>query len=285
MPSVLQIGSAATKTYAVKEVIFAGQVYQQEIAAGECYKIMTGASVPRSADLIIRREDATEESGRVTFNIDQLKPGQNIAKKGEDIQANARVISQNMICTPAVIALLASLGKTSFRVEKRPVVALFTTGDEVVAPNEPVTTVSIRNSNQFLLKNLLKEWHIDTTTCTHIPDDKALLQQHISAALNHDLLILCGGVSAGDADYVPEILEAAGVKKLFHKVSIRPGKPIWCGQMPSGGLVFALPGNPFSCHVTFKLFVEHYLISCFGLKEKPVMMLPLSAEKKEKSAA
>jgi molybdopterin molybdotransferase len=97
------------------------------------------------------------------------------------------------------------------------------------------------------------------------------------------MIILCGGVSAGDADYVPEILESLGVKNLFHKVKIKPGKPIWCGQLPSGGMVFALPGNPFSCHVTFKLFIEHYLKACFGLKEAAMLMLPLSAQKPKKT--
>lgn len=269
--------------YAVKEVVFAGQRYQQEVTSGECYKIMTGASVPLNVDLVIRREDATEENGQVSFNINQPKPFQNIAKKGEDIQADTCIIDQNIICPPSVIALLATVGKATVQVEKLPNVALFTTGDEVVEPGQPVSDIQIRNSNQFLLKSLLKQWQIKPAICKHILDDKEQLKQAISAALNSDMIILCGGVSAGDADYVPEILESLGVKKLFHKLSIKPGKPIWCGQLPSGGLVFALPGNPFSCHVTFKLFIEHYLKTCFGLREAEWPMLPLSAEKLKKT--
>ncbi len=273
-----------TKKYAVKEVVFAGQRYQQEIAAGECYKIMTGASVPPNADLVIRREDATEENGCVSFQVETVKRYQNIARKGEDIQADACIIGQNCICTAPVIGLLASVGKAEIQVEKLPNVALFTTGDELVEITEPVSDIQIRNSNQYLLKSLLKAWQIKPRICKHILDDKAALKQEISAALNSDIIILCGGVSAGDADYVPEILTDLGVKKLFHKVSIKPGKPIWCGQLLTGGLVFALPGNPFSCHVTFKLFVEHYLKACFGLPEEESLMLLLSVQKPKKTS-
>lgn len=273
---------SGTKNYTVKEVVFAGQQYQKEVAVGECYKIMTGAAVPPFVDVVIRIEDAIEENGQVSFNIETVKQLQNIAQQGEDIKADVQAIDCNCICTPPVIALLASFGKTEFKVQKLPVVSIFTTGDEVVQPNEPVSAIQIRNSNQYLLKSLLRKWQIKPTICKHILDDKAQLKQEISAALESDMIILCGGVSAGDADYVPEILEGLGVKKLFHKVKIKPGKPIWCGQLPSGGLVFALPGNPFSCHVTFKLFIEHYLKTCFGLPQKEWPMLPLSAEKKKK---
>jgi len=275
---------SGTKIYTVKEVLFAGQRYQQEIFSGECYKIMTGAAVPPGADVVIRREDATAEKDQVKFNLEKIKPFLNIAKKGEDIKARSCIIDQNCICTAPVIALLASVGKAEVKVGKLPVVALFTTGDEVVEPGQGVSDIQIRNSNQYLLKSLLKEWQIKPAIYKHIPDDQAKLKQEIGVALNADLIILCGGVSMGDADYVPGILEDLGVKKLFYKVSIKPGKPIWCGQLPSGGLVFALPGNPFSCHVTFKLFVEHYLKTCFGLPKKDWPMLLLSAQKLKKTA-
>ncbi len=274
---------SGTKKYTIKEVVFAGQRYQHEIGLGECYKIMTGASVPPNADVVIQREKAVEENNQVSFQIENIKPFLNIARKGEDIQTATCIISENCIVTPSVIALLASVGKAEIKVEKLPKVALFTTGDELVEPGQAVSDIQIRNSNQYLLKGLLKQWQINPAVYKHLLDDKEALQQEISAALNSDMIILCGGVSAGDADYVPEVLENLGVKKLFHKVKIKPGKPIWCGQLPSGGLVFALPGNPFSCHVTFKLFIEHYLKTCFGLKEKELPMLLLSAQKPKKT--
>jgi molybdopterin molybdotransferase len=274
---------SGTKNYVVKEVIFAGQRYQQDISKGECYKIMTGAAVPPNANVVIQREKAVEANGQVSFQLESIKPFLNIAQKGEDIQAETCIVDKQTTCSAAVIALLASVGKMEVSVEKLPVVALFTTGDEVVEPNQPVSDIQIRNSNQYLLKSLLKEWQIKPAVYKHIADDKETLKHEIGAALHADIIIMCGGVSAGDADYVPEILESLGVEKLFHKVKIKPGKPILCGKLPSAGLVFALPGNPFSCHVTFKLFVEHYLKSSFGQAEIEWPMLLLSAKKPKKT--
>jgi molybdopterin molybdotransferase len=130
---------------------------------------------------------------------------------------------------------------------------------------------------------VLKKWLIKPAVCKHIIDDKQQLESELSEVLNFDIIISCGGVSAGDADYLPEVLEGLGVKKLFHKLSIRPGKPIWCGQLPNGGLVFALPGNPFSSMVTFKVLVESYLSVCFGLGMPKVLRLPFTGSRKRVS--
>ena len=265
--------------FKVQQVIYAGQSAGAELSAGHCYKIMTGAPVPLSATAVIRREDAVQVDDVVTFDIETLKPFQNIARKGEDMHAGDVVLQKRMVCNAAVISLLASLGKVKLMVERLPQVALFTTGDEVVEPGMPVSASQIRNGNQYLLKSLLKQWQIKPAIYQHIADDKELLKEHLTQALTCDMVITCGGVSAGDADYLPEVLESIGVKKLFHKVAIRPGKPIWCGQMPNGGLVFALPGNPFSCHVTFKLFIETYLMACFGLPKPALSQLPLLSAK------
>jgi molybdopterin molybdotransferase len=115
-------------------------------------------------------------------------------------------------------------------------------------------------------------------------DEKSQLRLAFENALPLDILIMCGGVSAGDADYVPEVLTGLGVKKLFHKVAIKPGKPFWCGQLPNGGLVFALPGNPFSCLVTFTLFIDPYLRACYGLPPKQVLRLPLTRGRAKKTS-
>jgi molybdopterin molybdotransferase len=270
------------RSFKVQQVVYAGQVVNAELSAGTCYKIMTGAPVPLSANALIRREDAEQVGDVVTFSIETLKPFQNIARKGEDMHEGDVVLQKGMVCNPSAISLLASLGKVKLTVERLPKVALFTTGDEVVEPGMPVAPSQIRNGNQYLLKSLLKQWQIKPAVYQHIADDKELLKQHLTQALNCDMVITCGGVSAGDADYLPEVLESIGVKKLFHKVAIRPGKPIWCGQMPNGGLVFALPGNPFSCHVTFKLFIETYLMACFGLPKSALSQLPLLSAKAKK---
>ncbi len=195
-------------------------------------------------------------------------------------------ISSACICGAAAIGLLASLGKREIPVERLPRVALFTTGNEVVPVEAVAGPVQIRNSNRWIIQSLLRPWGIVPVIGEHIPDDRALLVHAVERALKApvEMLILSGGVSAGDTDYVPSVLEELGVKKLFHKLSIRPGKPIWCGELPGGGLAFGLPGNPFSGMVTFHLFIEYYLRACFGLPEPATVCLPLQKGRVKKTS-
>ena len=264
------------RSFNIQQTIFAGQAANNALQPGACYKIMTGAPVPLSANAVVRREDAVEANGTVTFSIESIVPLQSIALKGEDMKAGQQVIKAQSVCTPAVISLLASLGKTTLQVERLPRVALFTTGDEVIDPHLPVADTQIRNSNQYLLKALLKTWLIKPIAFEHILDDKASLIAGLSKVWDAEIIITCGGVSAGDADYLPEVLATLGVKTCFHKLAIRPGKPLWCGQLPHGGIVFALPGNPMACLVTFKLFIETYLVACLGIEPRPIISIPFS---------
>ncbi len=254
-----------TREFEIQEVVYAGTIPAKELKSNAAFKIMTGAAVPLSSDTVIRREDAVENGSVVSFNIHQLKEFQNIARKGEDLKKDTLAIPLHSICTPAVIGSLAALGKSEIKVEALPKVALFTTGNEVKALDEELSDVEIRNSNYYMLKALLKVWKVKPILYKHVNDNKAELISTIEEALNFDIIILSGGVSAGDADYVPEVLESLGVKKLFHKLAIKPGKPIWCGRKPGGPMVFALPGNPFSSFVTFKIFVETFIVKSLGL--------------------
>lgn len=253
------------RNFEVQEIIYAGNIPEKELNHGAAFKIMTGAAVPHPANTVIRREDSIESGTSVSFNINLLKEFNNVARKGEDLKKDALAITSNTKCTPAVISTLATVGKSKIQVEALPKVALFTTGNEVKDLNEKISDVEIRNSNYYMLKSLLKAWQITPAVHKHLNDNKTELENNIEKALSLDILILSGGVSAGDADYVPEVLENLGVKKLFHKVAIKPGKPIWCGKMPNGPIVFALPGNPFSSFVTYKLFIETFLRKSMGL--------------------
>jgi molybdopterin molybdotransferase len=275
------------RRFRVAETLYAGSVHNAELQSGHCYKIMTGAAVPEGADTVIRREDTSaEEAGKTAYVdvlLDSCKQFQNIARKGEDLKANAEIIDTALRLEPAVIGLLATLGKSSVLVERLPRVALFTTGNEVVPVGAPVGPVQIRNSNRWLLEAFLKKWGIVPFRGAHLPDDIEGLRSALQPALEADIVVLSGGVSAGDADYVPQVLEELGVKKLFHRVAIKPGKPLWCGLLPGGGLVFALPGNPFSCLVNFSLFIHHYLQCCFGLPGIQPVYLPLYSGRKKKT--
>ncbi|MBG6234087.1 molybdopterin molybdotransferase [Pedobacter sp. CAN_A7] len=267
------------REFQVLEVIFTAQAANQVLVSGTCYKIMTGAATPASANIIIRIEDAIVFGKRVVLHSDKIKPYQNIARQGEDCSKGEMLLAAPSKCTPQVISLLATLGKVKLYVFKMPEVALITTGNEVVDPAAEVAPYQIRNSNQYLLKSLLAQWHIIPVLCVHVPDHQIELTNCLSEALHADLVIINGAVSGGDADYVPAVLEALGVETLFHKVSIRPGKPLLVGKKPFGPLVFALPGNPLSCLTTFQVFIEHYLYRCCSYAAAPAERLPLLANK------
>lgn len=271
------------REFIINETIFAGQVPATTLAEGQCYKIMTGAATPEDANVIVRREDTNEGQAKVSMLIDTIKPGQNIAKRGEDLGHGAVIIDGPVVATPAVISLLAAVGKDSVKVQRLPRVAVITTGSEVIPVDQPVSEVQIRNSNAWLLKALLHKQGIIPFSVKHMPDDRAQLQKAFSEVLDADIIISCGGVSAGDADFVPDAVEALGVKKLFHKLMIRPGKPIWCGKLPGKGMLFALPGNPLSCLVTFTLFVRPYLAACYGLESLSALPMSLQGERTKKN--
>ncbi|MHA4807658.1 molybdopterin molybdotransferase MoeA [Flavitalea flava] len=282
------------RQFEVKETIYAGETPKVPIGSGQCYKIMTGAPVPDNADIVIRREDTDEkkrqtEGGRKQITTVEIlssvwKPFLNISRRGEDLTAGEKAIAKGTLCEPEIIGLLASLGKNKIRVERLPRVALFTTGNEVVGVEEPVSPVQIRNSNRWLLQSSLKKREIATSIYAHLPDDRAILTDNLEKALgSSELIIMSGGVSAGDADFVPGVLEELGVQKLFHKIAIKPGKPVWCGITSGGAMVFALPGNPFSCLVSFTLLVDPWLRACFGLPVPEIMGLPLGIARKKKT--
>ena len=270
------------REYYVLETIFPGQAPTRQLTEGCCYKIMTGAAVPYPANAIIRREDARELGGHVLLEASNLTPFMHIARKGEDALAGSTLSSTPLVCTPALVSLLATIGKWRVKVMRAPTVALITTGNEVVSPEKPVSEFQIRNSNLFLLRSLLKIWQI-YPHCEHLPDDQKLLERGLRSVLNKDIIIINGAVSAGDADYVPETLHSLGVRKLFHRVSIRPGKPIWCGETEAGGIVFALPGNPLSCLTTFTVFIQPFLHKCLGLVSPSTTSLTISTGRSKKS--
>ena len=269
------------REFTIIETILAGDTVSRQLSSGECYKIMTGAPVPTGADMIIRREDTQEEKFSMRVNTDTVRPFLNIARQGEDLRSGDIVIDSSCMGDPAIIGLLASLGQKELTAARLPRVSLITTGNEIVPVETQPGPAQIRNSNRWLLQAFLKKWQIDPWSYQHVPDDRDLLKAAMEKALSADMVILCGGVSAGDADYVPDMLEASGVTRLFHKLAIKPGKPVWCGYGPGDTMIFALPGNPFSCLVGFILLIQPYLQTCFGLPEAAPLSLPIGAAKKK----
>ena len=216
-------------------------------------------------------------------NSETWRPYLNIARRGEDLSAGELVIDKPRRCDPAMMGLLATLGKTSVAVARVPQTGLITTGDEVVNPGNPVSPVQIRNSNLWMLLGALRQEGFGLRRSSHVGDDPEQLMRILERFLDLDILILTGGVSAGDADHVPRILTQLGVRPLFHKIAMRPGKPTWCGMLPAGGIVFALPGNPFSCLVNFTLLIAPYIHACWGLEPTPPIALPLREARKKRT--
>lgn len=283
---------AGIRSFRVVETLFAGDPSGIAIGKGECYKIMTGAAVPADADLVIRREDVAEPAGSDSdgseISVKDVRPEPwhlylNIARRGEDLRAGAEVIGRPCRCEPAVMGLLATLGQTKVTVARLPRVAVVTTGNEVVEAGAPAGPVQIRNSNRWMLEAALRREGVEPAACKHAADEPALLRAVLAEQLGADLLVVTGGVSAGDADHVPAVLESLGVRRLFHRIAMRPGKPVWCGVMPGGGMVFALPGNPFSCLVNFTLLISSYLHRCWGLETAEPVGLPLGSARAKRT--
>lgn len=270
------------REYRVAETILAGQPSSEKLEKGYCYKIMTGAAVPAPANVVIRVEDSVSAGDQVRLTSPGMRPYMNIARQGEDLLLGDVVVNKHTRLTPQLISILAAVGCGQVPVKKIPSVAVVTTGDEVVPLGSDPLPYQIRNSNAYLIRSMLKSSGIEPRFLTHVPDDKARIKKVLENALNSELVIINGGVSAGDADYVPQLLENLNVKKLFHKVAIRPGKPIWVGAKPNGGLVFALPGNPFSCMVTFSLFVKLFLNLSQGLNAPHFLKLPFVGARPKK---
>ncbi len=201
--------------FQIVDTIYAGSTTTKILASGECYKIMTGAAVPLSANAVIRKEDAEQTDHSVSFLIEEIKPFQNIARRGEDLMKGDIVLNKSVRGNAAMTGLLASVGKDKILVESLPTVAIITTGNEVIQLGEEVNDVQIRNSNFYVLKALLKAWNISPSYHHHALDDPKEIFSCLEKALEYDIVIINGGVSAGEADYVPSVLKQLGVEQFF----------------------------------------------------------------------
>ena len=265
------------------DTIHAGEAKQFALESGNCIKIMTGAPVPKRANAVIRIEDTHINGNEIHFNVKQLKENQNIAIQGEDARKGDLLIKKGTKLNPNSISLLAVTGHAKLEVYKLPIIAIVSTGNEIVAVESVIQPHQIRDSNVHTLKNSLLNYCISAIQTALIVDDKIALTNTLSELLNTDIIIISGGVSKGDADYVPEILKYLGVIEIFHRVSIKPGNPLWFGKMPNGGVVFGLPGNPISVQVGYKVFIESFIRKCFDMEPIEPIFLPLLGEKSKKS--
>jgi len=261
------------RSLALGEVILAGRTPTRALGRREAAVVMTGAPIPPGCDAVVMQERARAIEGVVVVEEATTRSGQNLLPRGREMRAGEVVVPRGSILVPARMGVLASVGRGTVRVVPRPRVAIVPTGDELVEPGETPGPGQIRNSNAVMLHGLAVEEGACALSLPIAADDPPRLRQALARGLDADLLLVTGGVSTGQCDLVPATLEALGAKSVFHKVRVKPGKPLWFGVGPPRGdrpqaLVFGLPGNPVSGLVGFLLFVRPALAALAG-KEQP----------------
>jgi molybdopterin molybdotransferase len=224
-----------------------------------CIEVMTGAMLPLGTDAVIRYEDIEIKNGVASILISAVEPGLSIHPQAQDAKQNEQLLSSGQKISPAEIALLASIGKSHVNVFALPRTAIISTGDELVDIKQTPLHHQIRRSNDSALKASLLQLGCEAASF-HLPDSEEKLRKElITIFKHHELIILSGGVSKGKFDFVPQVLESLGVKKLFHQVSQKPGKPFWFGKSDKH-TVFALPGNPVSTYMCFYRYIKPWLL-------------------------
>lgn len=228
---------------------FAGPDLGLVLAPGQCVRITTGAPLPEGADTILIKENAGERDGRVLVPAG-LKPGANVRRRAEDVAVGDPVLRAGDVLTPSRIGLAASLGLDRLPVAARPTVAVFASGDELVEPGMPLGPGQVYNSNRDQLMAQLRLLGLEPVAWPTLPDEPALIEAMLrDAVASFDVVLTCGGVSAGEKDHLPRWLQAQG-RIHFWKVRMRPGMPVLFGEADRA-LVLGLPGNPVSVLATF----------------------------------
>lgn len=251
------------RTFRIESTQTAGETQHTLLDPNACIEVMTGASLPFNTDLVIRYEDLDIKDGIAHLNT-SVREGQNVHYQGEDRRAGVPIVQPYLVLGPPEIAIAAGIGATQVAVRKLPSVVIITSGDELVPVEQTPLPHQIRSSNVHCIAALLKEYQLNVDF-VHIPDDLSATQQAIEQALTkYEVLILCGGVSQGKKDFIPQALQAEGVEKYFHKVSQQPGKPFWFGRK-GNRVVFALPGNPVSSFVCARRYFIPWLRKSLGI--------------------
>ena len=260
-----------TQTLNVLETITAGMLPTQSPACGTVSRIMTGAPMPEGADCVVPVEYTTIDERHpdtVTIPPEQVKAERNVLRRGVTAKKKSSLLSAGTHLKPQHLAVLAEFGIAEVPIVPQPSVGVLATGDELVPFSEALTPGRIRNSNEPMLEAQIRRAGAIPVPLGIARDSECELSDHITAGVRQDVLLLSGGVSAGMLDLVPAQLAAAGVQQIFHKIQMKPGKPLWFGSLQSEQhqcLVFGLPGNPVSSMVCFEVFVRPALERLAGL--------------------
>lgn len=236
--------------------------------------IMTGSRLPEGFDTVIPIEDVFVREDNVILNTNaRFIQGMNVSKKGQDLMKGQTALKKGTFLKASQIAALAACGKKEVKVYEKLKIGVLATGDELTEIDQVPSGDKIRASNLYSILSAVQETGMIPVNCGIAGDNKEEIITAVKSALDHcDILITTGGVSAGKFDFVKEVFSDLGIKTLFHKINIKPGKPVLFGLRESDGRpkpVFGLPGNPVSSLVTFYLFVKANLMKYYGLGEQP----------------
>ena len=249
-----QDASACGARLRIKGAITAGKPFEGSLRSGECLRIATGAVLPAGTDTVLRKEDARVD-GEYALTLKACVRGEYVLTRGREYKKGARLLKKGALLGPAQQALLAAQGIRAVKVFRRPAVAILTTGSELAVRSSAVSKGFIRDASGPMLVSAFRQMGIEPVLLGKAADRMPLLERKIARGLACDILITTGGVSVGEKDLLPQALSRNGVVCHFHKVSIRPGKPLWFGTK-GRSLIFALPGNPISTLIGFLLFVR-----------------------------
>ncbi len=276
-------GEKTPKYLEVIDTVMAGSISDKEVVPGTAMRIMTGAPVPGGANAVVQFEHTDEAQKRVADGkpaarvgiMEDARPGLNIRKAGEDIAKGATALKKGTVIRPSEVGLMASLGYSKVKVIRRPVVAVLSTGNELVEIDKPLPEGKIHDSNAYSIAGLVRRYGCIPRMLGIARDEEADLVSKLRQAQDADILLTTGGVSMGDYDMVKDILARDG-EMVFWKVRVKPGKPLAFGKIKGNKkpvLHLGLPGNAVSCMVSFELFVRPALLRMMGKKNiaKPVV--------------
>ncbi len=252
------------RQFKVEAQVAAGDAVNNFSNSKNCVEIMTGASIPEPFDTVIPYEVIEINNGLAIINAPTVKKGHNVHKKGTDRKKGDLLLPVGTLIAAPEIGCLATVGAIKVKVKKLPKVIFFSTGNELVNPQEIPASQQIRMSNNYTIHSYLLKYGINVIF-RHLQDDPEVIFDEIEfAKTRFDVIMFSGGVSKGRKDYVPEILERLGTKKFFHRVRQKPGKPFWFGKLEKV-TVFAFPGNPVSTFICLlKYFIPWLEKSLYG---------------------
>ncbi len=265
-----------SERFRIVEVIPAGYVPRRAIGPGQCAKIMTGGMLPKGADRVVKKEVTSEADGYMTIIGEDKR--QNICFQGEDIKVGDLVLNKGSWLRPQEIAVAASMGLVKIKVFRRPEVGIMTTGSEIIQPGQKLNRGQIYDSNTFSLSAQVVQAGAVVKSRQTAVDSPQEIRHWLKKLLEScDVVLVSGGVSVGDYDYVPSILKELGAKLHFEKIAIKPGKPTVFGTREKT-FVFGVPGNPVSTFVIFELFIKPLLLRMMGHEWQPVIIKGILAQ-------